>query len=279
MCHLCQHGISISGIKWTVSKEICRLSGTTHAHHHGNAGTLWVLLLSKLPFPSGQILGTSLPHCHQWASPGSLYLLSTPSLLFFFLASQLPLSKLDFCQRPSHAALVCIPLPVQPTVPEVDGFQVGANLHPHLGYGDECSRPVMTPPTPAGIEINCDTRLIIEPRERMFEHVKVSCHHLCILQPRLAWKHLSLFGMCQAQHCREEHAGNNFSDKRTLACRWWKKKKKIKCRCLKYHQSLKNINTFLFVFVFNFCFCLCWYILFVTFLFYFHFCLTFHNVL
>lgn len=169
-CHLCQHGISISGIKWTVSKEICRLSGTTHAHRHGNAGTLWVLLLSKLPFPSGQILGTSLPHRHQWASPGSLYLLSTSSLLFFsfffFFASQLPLSKLDLCQRPSHAALVCIPLPVQPTVPEVDGFQVGANLHLHLGYSDQCSRPVMTPPTPAGIEINRDTQLIIETRER-----------------------------------------------------------------------------------------------------------------
>lgn len=111
-----------------------------------------------------------------------------PAVLFFFLffASQLPLSKLDFCQQPSHAALVCIPLPVQPTVPEVDGFQVGANLHPHLGYSDECSRPVMTPPTPAGIDINCDTQFIIEPRERMFEHVKASCHHLCILQLRLA---------------------------------------------------------------------------------------------
>lgn len=208
MCHLCQHGISISGIKWTVSKEICRLSGTTHAHHHGNAGTLWVLLLSKLPFPSGQILGTGLPHCHQWASPGSLYLLSTPSLLFFFLffffASQLPLRKLDFCQRPSHAALVYIPLPVQPTVPEVDGFQVGANLHPHPGYSDECSRPVMTPPTPAGIEMNCDTQLIIEPRERMFEHVKVSCHHLCILQLRLAWN-LRLFFECVKRNTAERN--------------------------------------------------------------------------
>lgn len=108
------------------------------------------------------------------------------SFFLFFFASQLPLSKLDFSHRPSHAALVCIPLPVQLTVPEVDGFQVGANLHPHLGYSDECSRPVMTPPTPAGIEINCDAQFITEPRERMFEHVKVSCHHLCILQLRLA---------------------------------------------------------------------------------------------
>lgn len=77
MCHLCQRWISISGIKWAVSNEICKLSGTATMIMEALGEFIYLFILLKkkknyslllnLLFGTRPKLGTSLQQCHQWA--------------------------------------------------------------------------------------------------------------------------------------------------------------------------------------------------------------------
>lgn len=51
MCHLCQHWISIPGIKWGVSNEICKHSGTTTMANGETQGDFFFYVLSLLKLP------------------------------------------------------------------------------------------------------------------------------------------------------------------------------------------------------------------------------------
>lgn len=95
MCHLCQHWISISGIKWTVSNEIYKLSGTTTMVMEAHCEVFFSFFSVEAPI-SRPIPGTHLQQCHQQASAGSISLFCLLVLHFMFCYGPLSYSIVSY---------------------------------------------------------------------------------------------------------------------------------------------------------------------------------------